>query len=129
MAEKILVVDDEPEVGAVIVDSLREAGYTPEIVDDSVAALSLISATTYDLIVSDVAMPGLTGLQLLALIKARRPSPEVILITAFSTADVAAEALEHGAFGYLEKPFDTAELLERVKQALWKRRVTVDQAP
>ena len=129
MAEKILVVDDEPAVGAAIADSLRSAGYEPETATDGVTALSLISATTYDLIVSDVAMPGLTGLQLLALIKARHPSPEVILITAFSTADVAAEALEHGAFGYLEKPFDTAELLERVKQALWKRRVTVGQTP
>ena len=125
MAEKILVVDDEPEVGAVIVDSLREAGYTPEIVDDSVAALSLISATTYDLIVSDVAMPGLTGLQLLALIKERQPSPEVILITAYSTEEVAAQALERGAFGYLGKPFEVDDLLERVKQALWKRRLAL----
>ena len=129
MAEKILVVDDEPAVGAVIADSLRAAGYAPEIVADSQAALSLISATPYDLIVSDVAMPGLTGLQLLALIKARSPSPEVILVTAFSTADLAAQALEHGAFAYLEKPFDTTELLERVKQALWKRRLTLGETP
>ena len=125
MAEKILVVDDEPAVGAAIADSLRSAGYEPETATDGVTALSLISATTYDLIVSDVAMPGLTGLQLLALIKERQPSPEVILITAYSTEEVAAQALERGAFGYLGKPFEVDDLLERVKQALWKRRLAL----
>lgn len=127
MAEKILVVDDEPAVASVITECLESAGFAPETSTDSVAALGRISAAVYDLIVSDIAMPGLTGLQLLAVIKARSPSPEVILVTAFSTADLAAEALAHGAFGYLQKPFDTAELLERVKQALWKRRVTAGQ--
>ena len=124
MAEKILVVDDEPAVAAVMADALREAGYEPDTRTDSVAALSLLSAIAYDLIVSDIAMPGLTGIQLLTLIKAQTPSPAVILITGFSTRELARSALEHGAFAYVEKPFDTADLVERAKQALWKRRLS-----
>lgn len=127
MAEKILVVDDEPAVASVVTECLESAGFTPETSTDSVAALGRISAVVYDLIVSDIAMPGLTGLQLLSLIKQHSPSPEVILITGFSTRELAAQALEHGAFAYLEKPFDTTDLVERVKQALWKRRLSLGQ--
>jgi len=129
MAEKILVVDDEPAVASVITECLETAGFEPEMTTDSVAALGRISAVVYDLIVSDIAMPGLTGLQLLSLIKQHSPSPEVILITGFSTREIAAQALEHGAFAYLEKPFDTGDLVERVKQALWKRRLSLGQKP
>lgn len=125
MADKILVVDDEPAVAAVIADSLRESGYEPDTSSDSVAALSRLSAIAYDLIVSDIAMPGLTGIQLLTLIKTQNPAPEVILITGFSTRELARRALEIGAFAYLEKPFDTVELATRVKQALWKRRLSL----
>lgn len=128
MPEKILVVDDEPAVAAVMADALREAGYEPDTRTDSVAALSLISAVAYDLIVSDIAMPGLTGLQLLTLIKAHAPSPEVILITGYGTRELARRALEQGAFAYVEKPFDTADLVERAKQALWKRRLTLGRS-
>ena len=120
---RILVVDDEPEVRDAITDLLRAEGFEPEATSDSVAAAGLISTSAYDVILSDIVMPGLSGLQLLSLIKARAPSPDVILFTGFSTRERAMEALERGAFAYLEKPFDAAELLERVKQALWKRKL------
>ena len=125
MAEKILVVDDEPEVGDAIADLLRSDGYAPETSTDSVAAVKLLSAVAYDLVLSDIVMPGLTGLQLLSLIKARIPAPEVILMTGYSTSERAMEALEHGAFAFIKKPFDATELLERVKQALWKRKLAL----
>ncbi len=121
MAEKILVIDDEPEMVEAIADLLRADGYDPETSTDSVAAVKLLSAVAYDLVLSDIVMPGLTGLQLLSLIKARIPAPEVILVTGYSTGE---RAMEHGAFAFIKKPFDSAELLERVKQALWKRRVS-----
>ncbi|MBI4610629.1 MAG: response regulator [Candidatus Rokubacteria bacterium] len=126
MSDKILVVDDEPVVAETVAEVLRAAGYEPETSTDSVAAVRQLAAAAYDLIVSDIMMPDLTGLQLLSLIKARSPSPEVILITGFSTRERAMEALERGAFAYIEKPFDSAELLERVKQALWKRWLAVE---
>jgi DNA-binding NtrC family response regulator len=121
--EKILVVDDQPEVGEAITDLLRSDGYAPEMSTDSVVAVKLLSAAAYDLVLSDIVMPGLTGLQLLSLVKARIPAPEVILVTGYSTRERAMEALEHGAFAYIEKPFDAGDLLERVKQALWKRKL------
>lgn len=125
MAGKILVIDDEPEVGEAIADLLRNDGYDSEASRDSVAAVGLISSVAYDLVLSDIVMPGLTGLQLLSLIKAHSPSPEVILVTGYPTRERAMEALEHGAFAFIEKPFDATELLERVKQALWKRKLAL----
>jgi len=123
MAEKILVVDDEPDVAEMITELLRDAGYAPEMCTDSVAAFRLVSAAAYDLVVSDIMMPDFSGLLLLSLVKAQSPAPEVILVTGFSTRERAMEAVRQGAFAYLEKPFDVAELLERVKQALWKRKL------
>lgn len=123
MTEKILVIDDHPALAETIADLLRAEGFEPETSSDSAAAATLISSSAYDVILSDIVMPGLSGLQLLSLIKARAPSPDVILFTGFSTRERAMEALERGAFAYLEKPFDAAELLERVKQALWKRKL------
>lgn len=125
VAEKILVVDDEPEVGEAIADLLRAAGYEVEVSTDSLAAIGRIMAVSYDLIVSDIMMPGLTGLELLSMIKSHRPSPEVILVTGYSTRERAMEALEHGAFAFIEKPVDAEGLLERVKQALWKRKLAL----
>jgi len=123
VTEKILVIDDDPALAETIADLLRAEGFEPETSTDSAAAATLISSAAYDVILSDIVMPGLSGLQLLSLIKARAPSPDVILFTGFSTRERAMEALERGAFAYLEKPFDAAELLERVKQALWKRKL------
>lgn len=123
MAEKILVVDDEPQVAETIADILRAAGYEPETCTDSVAAFKRISAVAYDVIVSDIMMPDFSGLLLLSLVKAHSPSPEVILVTGFSTRERAMEAVKHGAFAYLEKPFDGAELVALVRQALLKRKL------
>jgi DNA-binding response OmpR family regulator len=121
MAEKILVVDDEPDVGGTIVAVLRASGYEADMRNDSVAALELISGGSYDLIISDIVMPALNGIQLLTLIKAQDHAPEVIMVTGYSSRELAETALEHGAFAYVEKPFDVEELVDRTKQALWRR--------
>ncbi|MBI4610734.1 MAG: response regulator [Candidatus Rokubacteria bacterium] len=127
MAERILVVDDDAHVAETMAELLREAGYQPETCTDSVAAFRRISEVAYDLIVSDIMMPDFDGLLLLSLIKAQTPSPEVILVTGFSTRERARQAMTHGAFAYLEKPFDSAELLALVRQALRKRKLAVGQ--
>lgn len=124
MAERILVVDDEPEVAETITELLRDAGYDPEMCTDSVTAFRLLSAAAYDLVVSDIMMPDFSGLLLLSLVKAQSPAPEVILVTGFSTRERALEAVRQGAFAYLEKPFDTDELVALVKQALLKKKLT-----
>jgi DNA-binding NtrC family response regulator len=119
--EKILVVDNEPDVGETIVEVLRASGYDAEMCNDSVAALELISRSSYDLIISDVVMPALNGIQLLTLVKAEDHAPEVILITGYSSREAAETALEHGAFAYIEKPFDVDDLVDQTRQALWRR--------
>ena len=127
MSERILVIDDEPDVAETIVDVLRASGYDADMRTDSVAALALIAGGSYDLVVSDVVMPLLTGLQLLAQVKTQDNPPEVILVTGFSTREVAETALEHGAFAYVEKPFDLSDFMQRAKQALWKRHLAAVQ--
>ncbi len=122
--EKILVVDDEPDVGRTIVEVLRASGYEADMRNDSVAALELSSGGSYDLIISDVVMPALNGIELLTLVKAQDHAPEVILVTGYSTREVAETALEHGAFAYVEKPFDVDDLVDRTKQALWRRHLS-----
>jgi DNA-binding response OmpR family regulator len=127
LTEKILVVDDEPDVGGTIVQAPRASGYEADMRNDSVAALELISRGSYDLIISDVVMPGLNGIQLLTLVKAQDHAPEVILVTGNASRKIAETALEHGAFAYVEKPFDVDELLDRTKQALWRHHLAAVQ--
>jgi DNA-binding NtrC family response regulator len=127
MTEKILVVDDQSRHAEVLADLLRSAGYDVETCTDGNAAVALASAAGYGVVISDIVMPGLSGLKLLSLIRTRTPAPEVILFTGFGTRERAQEALELGAFAYLEKPFDSGELLERVREALWKRKLSSDQ--
>lgn len=124
MDEKILVIDDEPEVLSCVVDLLRAEGLEPEGVSDSLMAAQLIQERPFDLILSDISMPNLTGLQLLALVKERSPATEVIMFTGYDAPAWVEEALEHRAFAFLKKPFALDDLMGRVRQALWKRRVT-----
>ena len=90
---------------------------------DGAAALEQLQRTPHDLVVTDIRMPNMTGIELLRSIKERYPHVEVILITGYGSKELAAEAQRLGAYDYIEKPFDALELLktifnclERVKQ-------------
>lgn len=125
---KILVVDDfEPHLD-LVVEALREAGYEPDSTSDSVAAVAAIRKAEYDLVVSDIMMPNLSGLDLLAVVKTASPRTQVILITGLPTRERAMEAVRKGAFAFLEKPYRVDDLLQRIKQALWRAAVADDSA-
>jgi DNA-binding NtrC family response regulator len=128
MDEQILVIDDELEVLSCVLEMLQVEGFEPEGVSDSVEAAQLIKERQFDLILSDISMPNFTGLQLLALVKERSPATEVIIFTGYDTPSWVEEALRHQAFAFIKKPFSLDDLMERVKQALWKRRVTKGKA-
>ncbi len=121
--DRILVVDDELSMREFISILLEREGYEVLTAADAVTALSRLNASDIDLVISDVQMPGLNGLELLARIKETTPETAVLLITAYSTAEQAVEAMKLGAYDYLSKPFKVDEIKILVHNALEKRQL------
>ena len=108
---KILIVDDEPIKRSVLADGLRAAGHSPSSAANPLEAEPLLAKTQFDVILTDLRMPGQDGLSFLRNLKRQRPEQPVIVMTAYGTVDTAVEAMKLGAFDYLQKPFLTEELL------------------
>jgi len=114
---RILVVDDEPSLLEVVGAMLTEAGWQVDTARDGREALGFVDANRYDVVLSDIDMPGVTGVQLLREIRARDLDVPVLLITGHPRVDTAVEALEHGALRYLQKPVRERDLLTAVEDA------------
>lgn len=116
---KILVVDDEDGVRDLTVEILRRSGYRPHGVPSALHALELLEDEPFDLVVSDVAMPDMTGVEFLFKLRDRRPDLPVVLMTGGSEEpEQTAKAAELAASGLLYKPFSHEELQEVVAEAL-----------
>ncbi len=113
----ILVVDDDREMRELLSDLLEEEGYLCELVDSAEAAMTLICAKNYDLLISDLRMGGLSGLDLLKQARLQRSDQAMIIITAFGTVASAIETMKQGAYDYLIKPFKREHLLLVTKKA------------
>lgn len=122
---RILVVDDEPYICEILSRVLGSEGYTCEVASNGEAALKLLENDTFHLMISDIMMPGLSGLDLLAIVRAVHPDVAVIMLTAVDDRKIAVEALEFGAYGYLIKPFDKNDILINVTNALERRRLAL----
>lgn len=118
---RLLVVDDELSMREFLAILLEREGYEVVTAADAATALSHLAAAEFALVISDVQMPGLNGLALLERIKETNPETAVLLITAFSTAEQAVEAMKLGAYDYLAKPFKVDEVKLLVANALEKR--------
>jgi len=123
---KILVVDDEPGLCAGLQEGLRREGYIVDAANDASAALKLASQSLYNLVISDVKMPGTSGLELLGQIRERSRETLFILMTAFSTVENAVEAMRLGAYDYLPKPIDLKRLRLLVQKALEYQAVVAE---
>ena len=117
---KILVVEDDRVVGQYIKRGLEEAQYHADLVDDGREALRIISGSHYDLIVLDLRLPGMTGLELLRTVRDRGITVPVLVLTAQDAVGHKVEALRSGADDYVTKPFAFEEVLARV-EALARR--------
>jgi DNA-binding NtrC family response regulator len=120
---RILLVDDEPILLRTLGRALTEAGHEVVSAAGGAEAADRLREGTFDLIVTDIAMEGLGGLELLQMAKKSDPDVSVILITGFCDAASAIEALRNGADDYLSKPFDFDELILRVSRSLEKREL------
>jgi DNA-binding NtrC family response regulator len=123
MSAKVLVVDDHAEVVAWLVEELTEEGYTVEGCTDPRVALARIVASTFDVVVADVEMPGLRGLELMAAVHKERPGQLLVLITAFGSVDLAVQAVRAGAADFVTKPFSIDVLVLAVERAMRERRM------
>jgi DNA-binding response OmpR family regulator len=117
-AASILVAEDQTDIRELLVMNLRGAGYSVEAVADGAAALASQSERPSDLLVLDLMMPGLDGLEVCKALRARGGSTPILMLTAKSTELDRVLGLELGADDYLTKPFSLAELLARVKALL-----------
>lgn len=122
---RVLVVDDEPALVRSVSRVLERKGYETEAAQSGDEAARLLSAGDFDVVVSDIAMPGIDGIQLLKLVRARALEIPVVLITGEPAVSTAVKALEYGAFHYLTKPIDTPDLEEVIDKAVCLRRMTL----
>jgi len=121
MTASILVVDDMPEMQRVLNCSLASAGYLVATAGSGEEALARIGEQEFDLIVTDIVMPGLSGLEVLEKSQLLNPRAAVIVMTGYATLETAVTALRRGACDYLEKPLHLDELNLRVRRALESR--------
>ncbi len=117
----ILVVDDERSMRDFLKILLKKEGHEVAVAHNGINALEHLDKNSCDLVISDIRMPGMGGLELLASIKEKQPDLPVILITAFASPDDAVEAMKNGAFDYISKPFNVDEIKSVIKSATSKR--------
>jgi DNA-binding NtrC family response regulator len=129
VAHRLLVVDDEPSIRKVLAAQLGRHGYHVTALDDGAAAVAHLEQHDVDCIVTDLKMPKLDGMSLLAWIRTHRPGTPVVVITAFGTVETAVDALKMGAFDYVAKPFDQDELRATIADAITARAAAPPVVP
>ncbi len=120
---RLLVVDDDAESCRVVAEALQTAAYEVATAQGGRAALALAREQVFDIVVSDIRMPDLDGLELLRGLREANPDVSVILMTAFGTVEAALEAIKDGAYDYVSKPLHLEELLLIVRRAIEQRRL------
>lgn len=122
---QVLVVDDERAVARVLARVLEAAGHQVSVCYDGTSALSLLERYEYDVVLSDLSMPGLNGIELLRAVRARDLDLPVVLVTGTPSMDSAIMAVEYGALRYLQKPVQAGTLCESISKAVSLRRIAV----
>ncbi|MHC4915217.1 MAG: sigma-54-dependent transcriptional regulator [Planctomycetota bacterium] len=115
---RILIVDDEPIKRSVMEDELRDAGYDVTVAGNALAAQPCLEANGFDVVLTDLRMPGQDGISFLRDIRGKHPDLAVIVMTAYGTVETAVAAMKLGAFDYIQKPFPTEELLLKLDRAI-----------
>ncbi len=113
----ILIVDDEESVRDSLYNWFLEDGFHVESAENAKKALTLLESDQFDIILADIKMPGMDGLEMLRRIKSIKPEAVVIVMTAFATVDTAVKALKDGAYDYVTKPFDPDDLTHLIRNA------------
>jgi DNA-binding NtrC family response regulator len=123
---RILIAEDEANLRLVLQKELERLGYRVQVAPDGEAALRKLEESNVDVLLCDINMPRIDGMEVLRRVHERPNPPEVIMLTGQATVETAVEAMKLGAYDYLTKPYSITELDVRVKQAAEKRRLRVD---
>ena len=123
LQHRILVVDDDEAAREVLQEALRRDGYDVDAAESAEEALALLESRQFDLVVTDVHMSGLTGIDLTARISETYPSTVVIVVTAFGSSDITIRAVRSGAFDFITKPFQMDKIRRIIAKALEKREL------
>jgi DNA-binding response OmpR family regulator len=122
VSKRVLIVDDDPDTCALIVDVLEQDGHSLKVSLSGEDALEALEHERFDLILADIKMPRITGIDLLLYVRGMGLDTRVILMTAYASLDTAIQALRGEAFDYLIKPFSLRDLRQRVQEALGESR-------
>jgi DNA-binding NtrC family response regulator len=127
-AGRVLVVDDHRQARESMAEVLRTSGHQVACCSSAAEALQVLQSAAFDCIVTDLKMPGMSGLELIVQLRQRRTGAQVVMVTAHATVSSAVEAMRHGAFDYIEKPFDADALERLVAQAIRHGRLVRPEA-
>ncbi|HSG81660.1 MAG TPA: sigma-54 dependent transcriptional regulator [Gemmatimonadota bacterium] len=120
---KVLVVEDDEVLRQLLNDVLTDLGHEVDAAETGEAGLRAMESDVYDVILLDINLPGMDGMDVLRLVPARQPDTQVVMMTAFGTVDTAVEAMKQGAFDYINKPFSTDELVLTIQRALEEKNL------
>ena len=123
---KILIIEDDQRVSELIQRGLEEQGYTPTLAYDGLSGKKLAQQNDYDLIITDIILPKMDGLELCKFIRQTKPDTPIIMLTALGTTDDKVEGFDAGADDYLVKPFEMRELLARIRALLKRNNKTTN---
>jgi putative two-component system response regulator len=126
-ATNILVVDDESYICRMVSRLLEKQGYACTVCESAAEAIKKIDSSAYELVVSDIMMPGMSGIELLARIKKTHPDMAFIMLTGIDDHETAIRTLDLGAFGYVIKPFEPNELIINVFNSLRRRELEMER--
>ena len=121
---RVLVVDDEPTIREILCDFLRMEGFVVHDAPNGRAALEVLAERPFNLVISDLKMPEMGGLELLEAVRVQHPELVVVLMTGYGTVETALHAMKIGAFDYVLKPFKVEEVVHTVQRALEQQRLT-----
>jgi DNA-binding NtrC family response regulator len=116
--ERILIIEDEDTLCESLQRVFRREGYEADIADSAETAFRILENNTYDLIITDIILPGISGIELIARYKEKNPDQKVIIMTAYASLQTAVESLRVGASDFIVKPVMHDELKRMVKKAL-----------
>jgi DNA-binding NtrC family response regulator len=128
MTERVLLVDDEQEFLDSLAERMQSRGMNVSKAATPAEAIMKTEKESFDAVVLDLKMAGMDGLEVLRIIKEKRPEIQVILLTGHATVEAGVEAMKLGALDFVEKPANLAELTKKIKEAQAKKMILVDKA-
>ena len=127
MDEKVLIIDDEQEFTEALAERMTNRGMTVSTSSSAIEGLKSIEDKSFDVVVLDLQMPEMDGIETLKILKKKKPELQVILLTGHATVEKGIEAMKLGAMDLLEKPADLTTLTEKIKKAQAKKMILVEK--